>query len=97
MKAKCINFKKGQKTKEPKYFLYMDGLNKINLDIEDDYIVELILNNKLAAKISYDNFMDNVSDFIYDAIQNDIFEFNFTDIEFYKHFKNVNIEWLKAF
>lgn len=96
MKAKCINFKKGQKTKEPKYFIYMDGLNKISLDIDDDFVY-LALNDKQAAKIDYNNFMNNISDFIYEAIQKDIFEFNFTDIDFYKHFKNVNINWLKAF
>lgn len=96
MKARCINFKKGQKTKETKYFIKMDGLNKIGLYIDDDFIY-LDLNDKQAAKIDYDDFMNNISNFIYEAIQKDIFEFYFTDIEFYRHFQNVNINWLKAF
>ena len=95
MKAKCINFKKGQK-KDPKYFIKMDGLNKIGLDIDDDFIY-LDLNNKQAAKLDYDDFMNNISNFIYEAIQKDVFEFYFTDVEFYRHFQDVNINWLKAF
>lgn len=74
----------------------MDALNKISLYIDDDFIY-LALNDKQAAKIDYDDFMNNISDFIYDAMQKDISEFYFIDVDFYRHFKDININWLKAF
>jgi hypothetical protein len=92
MKAKCINF--NGKTKSTNYGLYINDTNKIRLDFDFDYKVYISLNDKLACFCDYDNFLNNISDFIYNAIQKDIFNFNFSDVEFTQHFKNVSLKWL---
>lgn len=86
MKARRINFDGRTKTKS--YGLNLDGPNKIGLDF-DNTNVYISLNGHHACICDYDIFLDKISDYIYNSINNDIYEFSLSSGEFGLNFKDV--------
>ena len=94
--ARCINFKKGDKTKKLNYGIYINDFNNIKLDFDDfENKTYILMNGNYAGFIDYDNFINNIDDYIYNLFLNDIFEYKLSSEQFFKYFKNVKINWRK--
>ena len=80
--------KKKKKKKAKKNEIYLNGTNNIKLDFDEDNAkVYISIDNEDVYTVDIDRFMNNVSDFIYDSINNDIFEFN---VNWDEHFGKLN-------
>ena len=80
--------KKKKKKKDKKNEVYLNGTNHIKLEFDENNAkVYISIDDTEEYSVDIDRFMNNVSDFIYDSINNDVFEF---DVNWFEHFGKLN-------